>query len=71
MISISEARARILERAWTNPPRHRACCRAVGLVLAEDVISDIDSPPHDKSLVDGFAVRGGRLCRRGGGTGGH
>ena len=26
-------------------------------MLAEDVISDIDSPPHDKSLVDGFAVR--------------
>lgn len=30
---------------------------ALGAVLAEDVASDIDSPPHDKSVVDGFAVR--------------
>jgi molybdopterin molybdotransferase len=28
----------------------------LGLVLAEDVTSDVDSPPHDKSLVDGYAV---------------
>jgi molybdopterin molybdotransferase len=37
----------------------------VGHVLAEDVISDIDSPPYDKALMDGYAViasdlRGGR-----------
>ena len=30
---------------------------ATGLVLAEDVASDIDSPPHDKSMVDGYAVQ--------------
>ncbi len=30
---------------------------ALGLVLAEDVTSDVDSPPHDKALVDGYAVR--------------
>lgn len=29
----------------------------LGLVLAEDVISDLDSPPFDKSLMDGYAVR--------------
>jgi molybdopterin molybdotransferase len=29
---------------------------ALGLVLAEDVTSDVDSPPHDKSIVDGYAV---------------
>ena len=29
---------------------------ALGLVLAEDVASDVDSPPHDKSIVDGYAV---------------
>lgn len=26
-------------------------------VLAEDIVSDIDSPPFDKAMVDGFAVR--------------
>ncbi len=29
---------------------------ALGCVLAADLISDIDSPPHDKSLVDGYAI---------------
>lgn len=29
----------------------------LGLTLAEDVVSDLDSPPFDKSLVDGYAVR--------------
>lgn len=30
---------------------------ALGLVLANDIASDIDSPPHDKSMVDGYAVK--------------
>ena len=30
---------------------------AVGHFLATDVRSDVDSPPHDKSVMDGFAVR--------------
>ena len=29
---------------------------ALGCTLAEDVASDVDSPPHDKSVVDGYAV---------------
>jgi molybdopterin molybdotransferase len=34
-----------------------ALADALGLVLAEDVVSDVDLPPFDKSLMDGFAVR--------------
>jgi molybdopterin molybdotransferase len=30
---------------------------ALGLVLAEDIASDIDLPPHDKSVVDGYALQ--------------
>ena len=30
---------------------------ALGQVLAEDVASDLDSPPFDKSMMDGYAVR--------------
>jgi molybdopterin molybdotransferase len=30
---------------------------ALGLVLAEDVAADIDMPPFDKALMDGYAVR--------------
>src|SRR5437867_705247 len=29
---------------------------ALGCMLSEDVVSDIDSPPHDKTVVDGYAV---------------
>lgn len=31
--------------------------QAAGLVLAEDILTDRDYPPFDKSLMDGFAVR--------------
>ena len=31
--------------------------RALGRVLAEDVISEVDVPPFDRSAVDGYAVR--------------
>ena len=30
---------------------------AAGLVLAEDIVSDVNSPPYDKALMDGYAVR--------------
>ena len=30
---------------------------ALGLVLAEDVSADLDMPPFDKSMMDGYAVR--------------
>jgi len=31
---------------------------AAGRVLAEDIASDVDMPPFDKSAMDGYAVRG-------------
>jgi len=34
---------------------------ALGRVLAEDVASDIDMPPFDKALMDGYAVRASEL----------
>ena len=34
----------------------------VGTVLAEDVVSDVDMPPFDKSAMDGFAVRAADLA---------
>ena len=36
---------------------------ALGLVLAEDVASDVDSPPFAKSVMDGFAVRAADAAR--------
>jgi molybdopterin molybdotransferase len=56
MITVAEALAHVRDRAKANPPRQVALAAALGQVLAEDVASDIDSPPYDKSIVDGYAV---------------
>ncbi|MGA0573070.1 gephyrin-like molybdotransferase Glp [Variovorax sp. VNK109] len=38
---------------------------ALGRVLAEDVISPVNVPPHDNSAMDGFAFRGDELAAGG------
>jgi molybdopterin molybdotransferase len=65
MIGIEQALSLVLERATPRVPQRESLCQTLGRVLAEEVISDIDSPPFDKALMDGFAVvasdlRGGR-----------
>ena len=57
MVSVDEALSLVLSHTSPLPPVEVPVVESVGLVLAEDVVSDIDSPPHDKALVDGFAVR--------------
>ncbi len=62
MLSVAEAQAVVLEHARPLPPESTALtAAALGLVLAEDVVSDLDSPPHDKALMDGYAVRAADL----------
>jgi len=56
MLSVDEAIDLVLARAQALAPRATALADADGLVLAEDVASPIDSPPYDKSIVDGYAV---------------
>jgi molybdopterin molybdotransferase len=58
MLSVSEAQEIVLENARTLPPRVIPLdSNALKFVLAEDESSDLDMPPHDKSLMDGYAVR--------------
>ena len=45
-----------LDRAQPLSPVLTSLGDACGRVLAEPIVSDIDSPPHDKSIVDGYAV---------------
>src|SRR5690606_7021869 len=40
-----------------RPPVVLPLDETLGLTLAADVISDADSPPFDKSQMDGFAIR--------------
>lgn len=56
MISVEEALERIKQHATARTPRTIRSADALGLVLAKDIKSDIDSPPHDKALMDGYAV---------------
>src|SRR3954453_1540973 len=58
MLTVSEAQALILEAVHPLPAETVPLTpAALGLVLAEDVVSDIDMPPYDKALMDGYAVR--------------
>src|SRR5438132_11727949 len=58
MLSVQEALTKVLEQAQPLPPQTLALGPAVlGLVLAEDVVSDLDMPPYDKAMMDGYAVR--------------
>jgi len=61
MLSVAEALHLVLEHGHAKPSGEIALADANGLVLAEDVASDIDSPPHTKSMVDGYAVRAADL----------
>jgi molybdopterin molybdotransferase len=56
MLSVDQALTQVLAHAQSLAARPTPLSAALGLVLAEDVASDIDSPPHDKSVVDGYAV---------------
>src|ERR1700691_2572704 len=58
LLSVTEAQAIVLQHARPLPTEERQLADApLGRVLAEDVISDLDSPPFDKALMDGYAVR--------------
>jgi molybdopterin molybdotransferase len=57
MISVEEARARILEVVSRLPAEEKPLADALGQVLAEDISSPITIPPLDNTSMDGYAVR--------------
>ncbi len=58
MLAVSDAQAIVLQHAQPLPAVNTSLtAAALGLVLAEDVASDLDMPPFDKALMDGYAVR--------------
>jgi molybdopterin molybdotransferase len=48
---------RVLAHSRANAAARAPLSDALGRVLAEDIAADLDSPPYDKSMVDGYAVR--------------
>ncbi len=59
LLSVDEALGLILAAAGPLPAREVPLPEALGSVLAEEVVSDLDMPPFDKALMDGYAVRAG------------
>ena len=58
MLSVDDARMVVLEHARPLAPQVAALTPSLlGHILAEGVASDIDSPPFDKAMMDGYAVR--------------
>ena len=59
MISVEEARERILAFFTRLPVEKKLLADALGQVLAEDVIAPFDLPPLANTGMDGYAVRAG------------
>ncbi|MCS7050214.1 MAG: molybdopterin molybdotransferase MoeA, partial [Thermomicrobium sp.] len=57
LVTVEEARERILARIAPLPPRRRPLLEALGLVLAEPIRASEPVPPFTNSAMDGYAVR--------------
>jgi molybdopterin molybdotransferase len=57
MISVEEARGRILAVIERLPAEEKELADALGQVLAEDITSPVTIPPLDNTSMDGYAVR--------------
>ena len=63
MLEVPEAQAIVLRHARPLAPQPTPLTpAALGLVLAEDMASDLDMPPYDKAMMDGYAVRSADLA---------
>ncbi len=59
LISVTDARARVLATVRPLPAETVAVTDALGRVLADDVTADVALPPFDSSAMDGFALVAG------------
>jgi len=57
MLSVEAALDLVAKHCAPLAPRRVPLEEAIGLKLAEDIASDINSPPYDKAMMDGYAVR--------------
>ncbi len=57
MISFEESYRIVMNQVSAIPTERVDMMDSLGRILAEDILSDIDMPPFNKSAVDGFACR--------------
>lgn len=65
MLSVAEARARILARLVSTEAEPVLLDGCAGRVLAQDLVANTDLPLFDNSAMDGFALRAGDTDRGG------
>jgi molybdopterin molybdotransferase len=63
LISIAEARRRVLDAVTPLDPERIAVTDALDRVLAEDVVASTDVPPFPSSAMDGYAIEPGPAGR--------
>lgn len=61
MLAVAEAQQLVIDHAGRQLVAAVPLEEAQGLVLAEPVVSDVDSPPFTKALMDGYAIRSADL----------
>ncbi|MCC7419749.1 MAG: molybdopterin molybdotransferase MoeA [Planctomycetaceae bacterium] len=66
LLSVADALSLIVREVSPLAVERVPLMEALGRTLAEDVVSSIDSPPFDKALMDGYAVRSADLAVDGG-----
>ena len=59
VVSVAEAQARFGRHVDCSPlaAESVSLASAIGRVLAQDLVAEVDAPPFDRSNVDGFALR--------------
>ena len=62
MLTVQQALGAVLKETQPLVPVCVDLAEALGLVTAEEAVADVDSPPFDKALMDGFAVRSADLA---------
>lgn len=59
MMTWQEAFRLVLDHALPlGPEIGPVCSSSEGAILAETILADVDAPPFDKALMDGFALAG-------------
>ena len=64
LISVSDARALVLDRVRPGPPQSVAVAWAQNRVLAQAIRATADTPPFPSSAMDGYALAAGPAGRR-------
>lgn len=59
MLGIEEALKIVIDRVSPNGTEFIDADLAIGRVLREAIVSDLDLPPFDRARMDGYAIRGG------------